>query len=202
MFKLCSFLLFLLLLIPTTTSYAKTQIVFLIDSSGSIDEREYNQIYLALKNIQLPETLKDGTVEIILWSTEPMSLSKGHISEFNKVIDKFWERGRIMSGATAVGYALNYMMNNAFDHSASEHYVILITDGDNNLGPSPLETNYRTWSIINKVNTSVIVIDDEDWLVKYYQPLKIGFKSLIVHAKNFDQLNAALQLLMNSIFTK
>lgn len=200
MIKILTFILFLLLY-PTGLN-AKTQVIFLIDASSSIDDREFAQINLALQNLQLPENIKNGSVHFIQWSTEPLQTAYGELSNFSKITRDFWENGRQMSGGTAVGHALNFVMQEVYDPTATEHYVILITDGDNNVGPSPLETNYRSWSILKKVNTSILVIDDQDWLVNYYQPLRIGFKSLIVHAKDFDQLSSVLQLLVNSIFTK
>jgi len=200
MIKVLSFLLFLAL-IPIQC-HARIQVIFLIDASASVDDREYAQIHLALRSIQLPENIKNGTVHFVEWSTSPLPVANGELKNFQQVVQQYWEKGRQMSGSTAVGHVLNFVMQEVYDPAASSHYVILITDGDNNSGPSPLETNYRTWSIINKVNTSVIVIDDLDFLVRYYEPLRIGFKSLIVHAKTYDQLESALQLLVNSIFTK
>ncbi len=200
--KVFGFLLACFAVVFGASAYAKTQVIFLIDASASVDNREYAQIHLALRSIKLPQNLKQGTVHFVEWSTGPLLVASGNLNEFSKVLEQYWQKGRQMSGSTAVGYALNFVMQEVFDPSALEHYVILITDGDNNFGPSPLETNYRTWSIINKVNTSIVVIDDLDWLVQYYQPLKIGFKSLVVHARNFNELEATLQLLINSIFGK
>lgn len=195
-------LLLLLLFFFTQPIQAKTQLIFLIDVSASIDILEYHQIHLALQAAKLPEKLRSGTVVIVEWSTGPVLVGQDSFENFENLLKKYWQNGRTSSGSTGVGYALNFVMQEIFDPTAHEHYVILITDGDNNSGPHPLETNYRTWSIINKVNTSVIVIDNEDWLVQYYQPLRIGFKSLIIHAKDFDQLKTSLQLLVNSIFAK
>lgn len=200
--KVFGFLLACFIVVFGASACAKTQVIFLIDASASVDNREYAQIHLALRSMKLPQNLKQGTVHFVEWSTGPLLVASGNLNEFSKVLEEYWQKGRQMSGSTAVGYALNFVMQEVFDPSALEHYVILITDGDNNFGPSPLETNYRTWSIINKVNTSIVVIDDLDWLVQYYQPLKIGFKSLVVHARNFNELEATLQLLINSIFGK
>jgi hypothetical protein len=196
------FLFLLLLSIGAVPAIAQTQVIFLIDGSGSVDINEYLQIHRALQQLQLPPNLRKGHVHFVEWATGPIPVVDGPLDDFKNVVQRYFEKGRQVGGATGVGYALNFVMQEVYDPKYQSHYVIIITDGDNNIGPSPLETNYRSWSIINKVNTSIIIIDDNQWLLQYYAPLKIGSNSLIVHARDYNELQEQLQNLVNSIFTK
>ncbi len=118
----------------------KSNLVFLIDVSGSMDEMDKLPL---LKNAfrQLVEELgKDDRVSIVVYSGDSgVILSGARGSEKNLILDKINSLTAGGSTAGASGIELAYSLAEENLIKNGNNRVILATDGDFNVGPSSLE---------------------------------------------------------------
>ncbi|MCS7317489.1 MAG: VWA domain-containing protein [Candidatus Dojkabacteria bacterium] len=182
-------------------SYHKIHISFAVDVSGSVSTLEYNEIKNAfidindyVKNLKLKN--REKRISIYEWSTD---VSSYYISDDFSAIEKYIKSERSSYGSTAVGRALMFFMNILFDKSYRENILIIITDGINNEGPSIKDTNFVSWSIVNKVKIFIILIENEDILYPNYKENFDRSDNVIFIVKNFEDLKDRMRTIMKFI---
>lgn len=203
--KIILYLFFIFILfheISYGSDIRKKQIVIAIDVSASVDHSEYEKIKNALQkiSIEFEKFLFDKTIDLHIyeWST---SISSSHNKEnAMETLKSYLNSERSSYGLTSVTRAVLYFMNEIYNKNNKETIFLLITDGINNEGPEIENLRYIQWSILNKIKTFVIVIENEDQLFDYYRMhFSRGNNTIIFNSKNFDTLYDNLKIIFNNI---
>jgi len=182
----------------------------LIDSSGSMDElfesrRKIDCVSDSLTALlSKPEVLaEDDEVGIMLfhatrWGDVPridVVMPMKSILEIRREMDKLLRKLQLVKpiGGTPISFGIDQALNALSDSMASDRRIILITDGENNVGEPPQRSAQRAKEM--KVKIDVIGLGEE------INPLELSEISEITggvfeHVKREEELAKALSKLL------
>jgi len=191
-------------------------IIFLIDSSGSMDELFENRRKIDCVSDSLtallskPEVLaEDDEVGIMLfhatrWGDVPridVVTPMKPVVEIRQEMDKLLRKLRLVKpiGGTPISFGIDQALNALSDSMASDRRIILITDGENNVGEPPRRSAQRAKEM--KVKIDVIGLGEE------INPLELSEISEIAggvfeHVKSEEELAKALSMLLKRLSMK
>ena len=135
-------------------------IIFLVDSSGSMDElfesrRKIDCVSDSLTTLLSNPDILDENDEVGImlfhatrWGDVPRIdalMPMKPISEVRREIDKLVKKFQLVKpiGGTPIGFGIDQALNALAGSAASEKMVVLITDGENNVGEPPQRSAQR-----------------------------------------------------------
>ena len=191
-------------------------IIFLIDSSGSMDELFENRRKIDCVSDSLtallsnPDILaEDDEVGIMLfhatrWGDVPridVVMPMKSILEIRREMDKLLRKLQLVKpiGGTPISFGIDQALNALSDSMASDRRIILITDGENNVGEPPQRSAQRAKEMTVKID--VIGLGEE------INPLELSEISEITggvfeHVKREEELAKTLSMLLKRLSMK
>ena len=188
----------------------------MIDSSGSMDELFENRRKIDCVSDSLtallsnPDILaEDDEVGIMLfhatrWGDVPrmdVVMPMKSILEIRREMDKLLRKLQLVKpiGGTPISFGIDQALNALSDSMASDRRIILITDGENNVGEPPQRSAQRAKEM--KVKIDVIGLGEE------INPLELSEISEITggvfeHVKREEELAKTLSMLLKRLSMK